>query len=281
MPNLISKQDLVLLYVMIDDALKQFSLPKFGRPSILSDSEMMTILIYNTLLLHQKNLKDILNFVSNYHDRDFPRLPKYSTFVEHANRLIPLMGNILSLTLAFSEINFTDSTMLEVCTLRRAENHKVAQNVASFGKNHQGWHFGFKLHAAINPQKQFSAFCFSPANVYDAQMLPKLVKQYMKILVGDSHYGARVMAKHIWEKHHILIIAPPHYKQKTKLTAWWQTVLLSARSKIESVFDILKEHMNLVTSFPRSVAGYFLHYLRVLLAYQFSFLLHSSHSTQN
>jgi len=279
MPNLISQQDLVPLYVMIDEAVKELSLPKWGRPSILTDSEMMTILIYNTLLLHQKNLKDILNFISNYHSQDFTHLPKYSTFVEHAHRLIPLMGNILSLTLAHSEINFADSTMLEVCSLKRVEDHKVAKNAASFGKNHQGWHFGFKLHAAINMQKQFSAFCFSPANIYDAQMLPMLVKKYMKLLVGDSHYGARVMARYIWENFHLVIIAPPHYKQKNKLLTWWQNSLLSARSKIESVFDILKQHLHLVTSFPRSVDGYFLHYLRVLLAYQFSFLLNSFHSS--
>jgi hypothetical protein len=53
-----------------------------------------------------------------------------------------------------------------------------------------------------------------------------------------------------------------------KLLAGWQLLLLRARPKIESVFDYLKNHLGLVTSFPRSAAGYLFHYLRILLAYQ-------------
>lgn len=47
-----------------------------------------------------------------------------------------------------------------------------------------------------------------------------------------------------------------------------QFLLLNMRSKIESTFDYLKEHMHLVSSFPRSVNGYAVHYLRTLLGYQ-------------
>src|SRR3990167_2040219 len=48
----------------------------------------------------------------------------------------------------------------------------------------------------------------------------------------------------------------------------WQQDLLSQRSAIESAFDYLKEHLHLVTSFPRSVYGYLAHYAMVLLGYQ-------------
>lgn len=48
----------------------------------------------------------------------------------------------------------------------------------------------------------------------------------------------------------------------------WQLTLLHARPRIECVFDYLKEHLLLVTSFPRSVNGYAVHYIRTLLAYQ-------------
>ena len=47
-----------------------------------------------------------------------------------------------------------------------------------------------------------------------------------------------------------------------------QHLLLMFRPKIEAMFDYLKEHMHLVSSFPRSVEGYFAHYVRVLLSYQ-------------
>jgi len=65
-----------------------------------------------------------------------------------------------------------------------------------------------------------------------------------------------------------LVVSQPHFKQNKKLITDWQYALLRTRPKIESVFDYLKEHLNLVSSFPRSVAGYLLHYVRILLGYQ-------------
>jgi hypothetical protein len=146
MSDLISQCDLAALYVVIDDAIKEIGeKPKIGRPPILSDSEMIAILVYNTLVLRQKNLKDVLNFIKKYHQNDFKKLPCYSAFVAQAHRSLPLMFYLLSLSLAKSEINFADSTMLEVCKLFRADSHKVAKSIAKFGKNHQGWHYGFKV----------------------------------------------------------------------------------------------------------------------------------------
>lgn len=60
-----------------------------------------------------------------------------------------------------------DSTMLHVCKLVRANRHRVAKGIASFGKNWQGWHYGFKLHAACNPKGQLAAVYFTPANEHD------------------------------------------------------------------------------------------------------------------
>ena len=43
---------------------------------------------------------------------------------------------------------------------------------------------------------------------------------------------------------------------------------LKARGLIESVFSVLKERLGLVSSLPRSIAGYLAHYIHTLLAYQ-------------
>lgn len=94
------------------------------------------------------------------------------------------------------------------------------------------------------------------------------MKGATKVLVGDSHYGASPMRKRLWRKYGILVVAPPHYKQRKQVMSALQFLLLHMRSKIEATFDYLKEHMHLVSSFPRSVEGYFVQYLRVLLGYQ-------------
>ena len=161
-----------------------------------------------------------------------------------------------------------DSTMIPVCKLARADTHKVAVGIAQFGKNHQGWHYGFKLHASVDTHGKLCAVALTSANVYDAQMMPNILNERTRVAVGDGMYNARVMREYIWEMFGTIIVAPPHPKQKRKILAGWQYLLLLMRPKIESVFVYLKEHLGLVTSFPRSIKGYVFHYLRILLGYQ-------------
>lgn len=96
----------------------------------------------------------------------------------------------------------------------------------------------------------------------------RLANEYTRILVGDSHYGGGVQRKRLWKRFRCLVVAPPHYKQKKQLATDWQMLLLHMRPKIEATFGRLKDHYFLVTSFPRSVRGYFVHYVRALLGYQ-------------
>lgn len=204
-----------------------------------------------------------------YHRNEFPKIPNYSAFVDHCHRMMPLLWNILERCLAdTAPLRFMDSTMVPVCKQVRSDSHKVAKGIAQFGKNHQGWHYGFKLHASVDTHGRFCGLLLTPANIHDAQRIPYLVNQHTKIAVGDTSYGARVMREYIWETYGTIIIAPPHPKQKKKMITDWQYVLLTMRPKIESVFDYLKEHLHFVSSFPRSVKGYLFHYLRILLGYQ-------------
>jgi hypothetical protein len=258
------------LYVFVDDSLpKAVSSGLGGRPPKLTNSEMVTILIWNVLSLKQETLKDIYRSIRLYHLKEFPDFPSYSTFVDHAHKVFPHLVFLLqSLLSDEAPLRFLDSTMIPVCRKVRADSHKVAAGIADFGKNWQGWHFGFKLHASIDHESLLSQIAFSPASTHDAQMMPKILNKYCKIAVGDSTYGASVMGKKIREEYGTIVLAPPHYKQKKKVLTAWQLFLLRSRPKVESVFDYLKQHLHLVSSFPRSVMGYFLHYVRILLGYQ-------------
>lgn len=259
------------LYCVIDELIPKETKVSKGRPQLMCKSELVTILIWNCLVMHQKTLKDIHHWMCLYHQKDFKHIPKYSGFVHACHELIPIFQNILEqLLCGDAPLRFMDSTMIPVCKYIRADRHKVAKNIAQFGKNHQGWHYGFKLHASVNTQGKLCQIAFTPANIYDAQMIPNILNDRCKIAVGDSHYGARVMREYIFETYGTIIIAPPHYKQTKKILTWWQHKLLTLRPKIETVFDYLKEHMHLVSSFPRSINGFIFHYLKTLVGYQFS-----------
>lgn len=267
--HVLHKDNIVDIFVWVDDSLpKQLPNPRGGRPAKLSVSETVTILIFNTLTVPQKLLKGIWRWVQSYHADDFT-VPVYSKFVEHCHKALPALMWLLEQTLATTApLRFMDSTMLQVCKLIRADRHKVAKNVAQFGKNWQGWHYGFKLHAACDPKGRLAAIYFTPANAADSQQIPKLVNDATTVAVGDGGYTASVMRRKMWREHGCFILSPPHPTQKKKVLADWQLTLLHARPKIECMFDYLKEHLHLITSFPRSVNGYAVHYIRTLLVYQ-------------
>ncbi len=266
----LQKHHIVDIFVWVDDNLpKQQNNWLGGRPSTLTDSELLTILIWDGLTEPHKNLSSIHRRVEREYSDCFPQLPKYQNFVAHVHRLLPQMVWLLQATLTVgAPLRFADSTMLPVCKPIRADRHKVAKGVAQFGKNWQGWHYGFKLHAAIDHQNRLAAVVFTPASEHDNQHMEQLVNDQTGILVGDSHYGGSVMRKRLWKKHKTIVIAPPHHTQKKQLASEWQIKLLQLRPKIEATFGKLKEQHFLVTSFPRSVHGYFVHYIRTLLGYQ-------------
>jgi hypothetical protein len=87
-----------------------------------------------------------------------------------------------------------DSTMLLVCKNCRIKNYRVARDITDWDKNHQGWHYDFKLHAAIDHAGNLSAIHFTPANAYDVQQIPYLTNDDTKIAVGDGTYNANKMA---------------------------------------------------------------------------------------
>ena len=209
------------LFVWVDDAVA--SLPKTekairqqgGRPATLRDSEVVTILVFNLLTVQQHTLRQIYDWIGQYHAADFPHLPSYQNFVAHCHRVYPVLRKLLrSLLKDRAALRFMDATMLPVCKLVRRRWHRVARDVAHTG------------------------------------------------------YRSKPLHKKIRRAFGTFILTPPHYKQQTQLMTESQHKLLRRRPKIETVFDYLKEHLHLVTSFPRSVHGYAVHYTRILLGYQ-------------
>ncbi len=264
----LASHHIVDLFCLVAELLPSASV-KAGRPSILSDIALITILLWNVLLLDLKTIKALWRFACAYLRSEFPKVPSYNAFLDHCHRVMPRMVHLLQRLLSTDDpIKIGDSTMLPVCRMHRANRHRVAKGVAAFGYNHQGTHFGFKLHLSITLSKRLCAIVFTPADVYDGQVAETIFNVRTRIGIGDSHYGASIMRGILWERSKTIIVAPPHYKQRKKVMAFWQFILLNERSKIESVFDILKEHLLLVSSFPRSVRGYLVHYIPILLGYQ-------------
>ena len=269
--SVLHQHHILPLYVWIDDALASAGQTKKkpGRPAILRDSEAVTILAFNLLAVQQQTLRQIYDWVKQYHARDFPHLPAYQNFVAHCLRVRSQLAALLNQLLATSApLRFMDSTILEVCRLVRRKWHRVARGYAKTGYNWQGEHYGFKLHASVDNDGKLCAYTFTDALVHDSRAIPVLVDAHTKIAVGDRGYRSGPLQRKVRRAYGTLVITPPHYKQQKQVMAEWQRKLLKRRPKIETVFDYLKQHLHLQTSFPRSMQGYALHYLRILFGYQ-------------
>lgn len=274
---LLQRHHITDIFVLIDDLIhRPLANPKGGRPPILEASEVITILVWNTLVAQQKTLKSLHGFISCFHADAFPILPKYNGFLAQVHRLFPLYLQLLERTFPReTPIRFLDSTKLPVCSMQRMDAHCVAKSVANLGRSHQGWYFGFKLHASIESQGLLTGIFFSPASTHDHLGIPFLLRfGETRVAVADASYTGKRIRELVWNWKQTFLLTPPNPRHNPKYPmADWQKRLLRGRVKIETVFDCLKEHLHLVTSFPRSVRGYFVHYVRILLGYQFLRLL--------
>lgn len=118
----LQKQHIVDVFVWIDDILPPAVRPHGGRPSVLKDSELLTILIWDGLTEPHKNLSAVYSWITREYGDCFPKLPKYQNFVEHCHRLLPVLIWLLqSLFVTDAPLRFADSTMLPVCKPIRAD----------------------------------------------------------------------------------------------------------------------------------------------------------------
>src|SRR5215475_15533608 len=86
------------LFVWVDDAVASAgqTQKKTGRPATLRDSEVVTILAFNLLTVQQQTIRQVYDWVDQYHGSDFPRLPNYQNFLKHCHRVVPQLNTLLS-----------------------------------------------------------------------------------------------------------------------------------------------------------------------------------------
>ena len=123
MQHALFHQHIVDLFVWLDDSLPKTPRPPTGgRPPVLSDSEVMTIPIWDGLTEPHQQLKAAYDWMKRDYRGCFPRLPAYQNFVAHCHRLLPRLVWLLQATLSMATpLRFADSIMLEVCKPVRAD----------------------------------------------------------------------------------------------------------------------------------------------------------------
>jgi hypothetical protein len=264
--------DLVKCFCIVDDFFSIVSLnqgKKGGRPSVLSISELVTICIIGQVY-EVSCLKRLYELVSDRFSSDF-RLPKYGNFVTCMNQTSRYMFVFINTLLSVrnttnGDICFVDGTKIEVCKIYRELRHKTMKKLATKSKSTTGWWYGLKLHLICDKNGNLMKLRFTTATIGEREVLSSFMDElHDSIIVGDAGYVSSELDKQANENNNILLTAKR--KNMRTLATLWQNKCMNMRSRIETVFDVLKERFGLVTSLPRSINGYLAHYIRCLFCY--------------
>lgn len=195
----------------------------------------------------------------------------YNRFVVSLNRWAKWVGVMLTLAVRVNRaeahpVKHTDATDLPVCLPKNGKRHKTMAGFADWGKTGKGWFYGLKLHMTSDLKRKILALTFTAGNVHDATVAVRLNKGLYGLFVADAAYTGEKLAREFYVEHQRMLFAKPRRNMK-KLQTRWQDALYRTRMMIELNFRSLKEFFGLVTSLPRSINGYFAHYLYALLAY--------------
>lgn len=242
------------------------------RNGMMSDAEVMTILIcfhFNTF----RNFKHYyLFYVKKHLAHLFPKVLSYNRFIEVESKVSIQMMLFLQL-ICFGEctgISFIDSTCIPVCHNKRILTNKVFKGYAERGKSTMGWYYGFKLHLICNEKGELLNFMLTRANVDDRNesVFNRLSDNVFGKLYADKGYISQTLFERLFDNG-LHLVTGFKSNMKNRLMPLYDKIMLRKRSVIESVNDELKNVAQTVHSRHRSIINFGMNLLGALAAYSF------------
>jgi len=272
--------DIVTIFCDIDDFCHRLLMAQYPqlaahsrqskqRPSCLTLSEIMTILVF----FHASHYRTFKHFyvahMLGQRRGEFPTLPSYTRFVELIPMtLLPLCAYVQTRKGQPTGLQFIDSLPIRVCHNRRISSHRVFAGLAQRGKGSMGWFYGFKLHLVINEQGELLGLTLTPGQVDDRRPVRKLVRHLWGKLFGDRGYISQELFEQLWSQD-LQLITKLKRNMKNKLMPILDKVLLRKRALIECVNDQLKNISQIEHTRHRSATNGIVNMLAAVVAYTF------------
>lgn len=233
----------------------------------MSLGEMLTIMI---MYSHSpcKCFKHYYKYyIIPYYQKDFPNLISYNRFVEYMPSLLfPLTIMLHCLQGKKTGHYYLDSTKLAVCHNKRIYSHKVFKGFAARGKTTMGWFFGLKLHLIINHTSEVIAVKITKGNVDDRKPLHVMTADLIGNLYADKGYIGKEHFVRLYRKGLKLIVGIKR-NMKNRLVIMKEKIMHRKRFIIETIFDYMKNKMNLEHSRHRSPINAFTHIIATIVAF--------------
>lgn len=238
-----------------------------GPNCCLSDSEIMTILIFFQSSSWRNFKHFYIQFLGVYWKKEFPNLPSYNRFIE-------IMSRVIFHLVLFSQINsgkrtgiyYIDSTCLPVCHIKRSKRHKTFDEIAEYGRTSIGWFFGLKLHIVINERGELIAFKMTRGNKNDSTASESVLKFLQGMVFGDKGYISKKIFSALLEKG-LKLITRTRKNMKQISYSPIEKQLLNQRGIIETVINHFKHHYHIWHTRHRSVINTITHLMAGIASY--------------
>ncbi len=261
---------LTTIFTIVDDAMKgsaviQQALERPGPAPHLSDSELITIALYQELIgepredhffrLHQASLQTFfpgLNERSRYNRR---KRDLWSVILAVRVSLQMVLD-----ALALEETAAIDSAPVACVGYKRGKQSSDFLGTADYGvcSSKAMKYFGCKFHSVVSLTGVIMSFLLTPASPYDNQPVVELLDSFshhLKRLLGDGAYNDAALQRFLEQYRSLELLAPAKVNQPPQRSKQAQQQLNRLRLICETVNAQLQEQLHLSKHYAKSTWG--------------------------
>lgn len=262
---------LATIFTIVDDVMKaspalQAALRRPGRAPQLSDSEVVTVALYQELIgepredhffrLHRQSL---LPF--------FPGLNERSRYNRRKRDLwsvvlaVRVSLQIVLDALELEETAAVDSAPVPCVGRKRDKARSAFVGFADYGvcSSKAMKYFGCKLHTVVGLTGTIMGWLVTSAAPYDNQPLTELLDSmphHLKQLLGDGAYNDQALQGYLEQYRNLTLLAPAKANQRPVRTKQEQRIQNRLRLICETVNAQLQEQLHLSKHYAKSVWGF-------------------------
>ena len=284
------KKCITTIFYLVDNFCKEYQKWEQGkllpsekqrnRAGQLSLAELLAVVLY-FYLSPCRDFKNYYLYFLAHKYRGYFKLVSYSRIVQLMPRLIlPLSIIMQSLFGEETGIYYIDSTKLQICHGKRTRGNKVFKNISKIGRSSYGWFMGFKLHIIINNKGNIMAIKITKGNKSDLSAAASLAKGLTGNLYGDKGYISKKLFAELFSSG-LKIFTGIRKDMKNHLLSNKDKYLLRKRVLVESVFNVLKNSMNLEHTRHRSPLNFIVHILACVAGYSLGKIINQANFLQN
>jgi uncharacterized protein (DUF2267 family) len=268
------------LYVTIDDVLKAHPervppRPASGFAPVITDAELVTLAVMQALLQMPKERR-FLRYARKHLLEMFPALPGQSSYNRRLRALATTMAWLVAMlaeqvSIATDQVWIVDSTPVECGRSRETAKRSDLAGYAQYGycASHSRYFWGLRLHLIATVHGLPIAWALTGAKADERDVLDAMLDAMLdrippdlaarirssltrQTLMADMGYYGKIFESDL-SGVGIDLIRPTRKQDKTPRPG--QEFLKPLRQIVESIFDTLKDQLDLERHAARTAAG--------------------------